>query len=66
MISVILNSCETVSLMSVPNPVALDILHIDMLHDMLHDMSPSSLVSLLLVQLTKVSTIGDGQQNRCS
>ena len=46
--------------MSVPNPVALDILHIDMLHDMLHDMSPSSLVSLL-VQLTKVSTIGDGQ-----
>lgn len=65
MISVILNSCETVSLMSVPNPVALDILHIDMLHDMLHDMSPSSLVSLL-VQLTKVSTIGDGQQNRCS
>ena len=65
MISVILNSCETVSLMSVPNPVALDILHIDMLHDMLHDMSPSSLVSLL-VQSTKVSTIGDGQQNRCS
>ena len=62
MISVILNSCETVSLMSVPNPVALDILHIDMLHDM----SPSSLVSLLLVQLTKVSNIGDGQQNRCS
>lgn len=48
--------------MSVPNPVALDILHIDMLHDM----SPSSLVSLLLVQLTEVNTIGDGQQNRCS
>ena len=36
-------SCETVSLMSVPNPRALDILHIDMLHDVI----PSSLVSVI-------------------
>lgn len=49
-------SCEMVSLMSVPNPRALDILHTDMLHDVI----PSSLVSVTEV-IDEVSTVGDGR-----